>query len=275
MATQASAVGDRRFTGDHTIVQWAADLIATINAQSNGKYHIPVNATTLSILVTWADHETGGSQIPGWNNPLNTIEKSQGGVAGEGGTQGNITIFSSYQSGLANQAYNLVHSPASFGYAPILAGLQAANPGQVFAAITNSSFGTHFGSSVKLEGTGTTVPTGTAATSSGGGGSTATTDSSVTSSIGNALGTILGPGILAPFGGIGNPLGALEGAGKATSALATTVLGVIANWRYVAEVLIGLGMVGVGLLLIVHDTGADKKAVQAGKTAGEVAAVAA
>lgn len=258
-----AAVGDKRFTGSHDIVSWAMDLIATINAQSKGRYHIPTNAVTVGILVTWANHESGGynpSSAGGRNNPLNTTEKSQGGVAGQGGSQGNIVDFSTYADGLRNQAHNLL-SP-SFGYPAILAGLSAASPAKTFAAINASGFGTHFGANTPVAGV-TTSGTGKAA---GGSAGQTATETGVDLNPFDAVKSIIGiiPGV-----------GTIESGAKTYSALAAIAIGVFANWRYVVEVFAGVGLIAVGLLLIAVDTGAAKKATSGVKTAAEIGAVAA
>jgi Mannosyl-glycoprotein endo-beta-N-acetylglucosaminidase len=79
-------------------------------------------------------------------------------------------------------------------------------------------------------------------------------------------------------GGLGSVLGNLPivgglfSAATAPVALAGQVLGLFQNWRFVVEVLAGLAMMGLGIILILHDTGVDKKVGQAATTTAVVAA---
>jgi hypothetical protein len=265
VASQPVLNSDKRFSGQHDIVSWAYDLIAEINKQAKGKWHIPANATTVGILVAWANVESSGyrpSSPGGRNNPLNTTETSQGGVAGKGGTQGNIVDFATYADGIKNQAHNLL-SP-SFGYPKILAGLQAASPAKTFAAIDASAFGTHFGKGAKpapVSGGGAT-PGGIGS----GSGNTANTVSAVSDAAGQAIQGVVG---LVP--GLGTALSA----GEAVVALDKVIIGIFSNWRYVVEVLVGASMIGIGILLIAHDTGALKAATDRTQKVAATAAVAA
>lgn len=259
--------GDKRFSTNHDIVSWAYDLIAEINRQSGGAYHIPANATTVGILVAWANAESSGyrpSSPGGRNNPLNTTETSQGGVAGKGGSQGNIVDFATYADGIKNQAHNLLLP--RFGYPNILAGLQSANPAKTFAAIDASSFGTHFGAGAKpasISGGGPTP---------GGIGAGVGTGSGVgtVSAISDAAGGVI-KGIVGVVPGLGTALSAAD----AAVTLEKTFLGIFSNWRYVVEVIVGGMLIGVGILLIAHDTGALKAARDRTQTVATTAAVAA
>jgi Mannosyl-glycoprotein endo-beta-N-acetylglucosaminidase len=71
----------------------------------------------------------------------------------------------------------------------------------------------------------------------------------------------------------GLPLyGGLFKTASTATALEGQFLGLFANWRYVLEVFAGIVMMGLGVLLILHDTGVDKKAMQGAQTAAVVAA---
>ena len=73
-------------------------------------------------------------------------------------------------------------------------------------------------------------------------------------------------------------VGGVFSAAGATGSLAGQFLGLFTNWRYVVEVGAGLLLVWLGVFLVAHDTGVDKKLVNeglsAGKAAGGAAAVA-
>jgi hypothetical protein len=90
-----------------------------------------------------------------------------------------------------------------------------------------------------------------------------TTDSTSSSDSSGGLGSVLGN---LPI------VGGLFKAATAPVALAGQVLGLFQNWRYVVEVLAGLAMMGLGIILILHDTGVDKKVGQAATTTAVVAA---
>src|SRR5262249_1746563 len=115
----------------------AADLLGALG--------IAPTPTRIGLLVTWANVESGGynpNVAGGRFNPLNTTETAAGGVAGQGGSQGNIRDFVSYDFGIANQAYNLKNS--RFGYPAIISALKAQDAAGFFSAINASAFGTHF-----------------------------------------------------------------------------------------------------------------------------------
>lgn len=252
-ATTANVVADKRFTGQHDIVSWAYDLLALLK--------IPATATNVGVLITWANHESGGynpNAKGGRNNPLNTTQTGPGWIGG-GGSQGNISDFASYEAGLRAQATNLQNP--RFGYPAILAALrQGNNAAAVFRAIDASSFGTHFGGATAPS----TVPPGSGGTPggvSGGDGSGATLAGfpnpfDAVGAFGDLLGNVPG-------------LGGLVDAATLPAKLAGLFLGVFANWRYVVELVAGSLMVLLGLWLIARDTGA----VAAAKGKGDQAAM--
>lgn len=77
-------------------------------------------------------------------------------------------------------------------------------------------------------------------------------------------------GVAATLFGGGNPLSAAKSVGT----FLTTVLGIFSNWRYIVEVFAGIGLVLLGVTIILIDTGAAKKGVQAAGTGAAVAAMA-
>lgn len=129
--------GDKRLPG-HSIQDWAKDVLNGVGA--------PVTDQNMQTLITWANTESGGynPNAPGGRyNPLNTTEGAVGYV-GEGGSQGNIKDFGSYQQGVQAIVHNLTKTKGA-GYENILGALRQGNdPQAVFHAINGSAFGTHF-----------------------------------------------------------------------------------------------------------------------------------
>ena len=134
-----TTVVDARFPGGQTILQWATAELAKL-----GITNPTIVAKDVPALETWANHESGGynpNVLGGRNNPLNTTEGALGFVS-QGGSQGDIKDFGTFQQGVDAQAYNLEHTQRA-GYGPILDALRAGNVSAVFAAVDASSFGTH------------------------------------------------------------------------------------------------------------------------------------
>jgi hypothetical protein len=138
VALQSGAAGgDKRLPG-HTIQDWAKDVLTGLGA--------PVNQQNLDTMVTWANTESGGynpSVAGGKNNPLNTTEGAVG-YSGQGGSQGNIKDFGSYDQGVQAIVHNLTQTKGA-GYENILNALHQSDPQAVFSAVNGSAFGTHFG----------------------------------------------------------------------------------------------------------------------------------
>jgi hypothetical protein len=92
---------------------------------------------------------------------------------------------------------------------------------------------------------------------------------------GGITGAIAGA-ISGPIGsGVGTAVGVVSSITKiaeAPAALAAAFLSLLENWRYVLEVLGGVAMMGLGLLIILHDTGQLEKG---GKVAAGAALAAA
>jgi len=128
---------DKRIPG-HSIEGWARDVLTGLGA--------PITPANMSAMLRWANTESGGYN-PGASggrfNPLNTTEGALG-YAGQGGSQGNIKDFASYEQGVNAQVYNLLHTRGA-GYTGIVNALRQGNNEQgVFSAINASAFGTHF-----------------------------------------------------------------------------------------------------------------------------------
>lgn len=256
-APAVAATSDPRFsTPGYTIVDWAIDLLTGLG--------IKPTPTRISMLTTWANHESGGynsGSSGGLNNPLNTTERTavQGGrtitAISQGGSQGNIQNFGSPSDGVAVQVKNL--SASNFGYPAIVAALRAENPDSFFGAIDSSAFGTHFAGHVQLDNGTSGSPSGPSGTSAGGGGIAADLQNSVSDAI---------AGI--PF------FGSVFTGAQATAKFEGQLLGLFVNWRYVVEVMAGLVLMGAGFLIILIDTGLAKKGVQAAGTAAAVGAIA-
>lgn len=242
-----SAPGDIRLTGNHTIVQWAHDVLTALG--------LPTSQINIAILVTWANIESGGYNphaSGGRNNPLNTTQPGHGGVGGGG--QGNIMDYPSYEDGIAAIAENL-RNPR-FGYPKILAGLRAQDPVATFNAINASAFGTHINPGTSLSTSGvpglnpfTDTPSGTA-----GQGATPAQE------------TLDLQGLTSHIPVIGGLLTAATWPGK----LAQLVIGVFNNWPYILEVLGGFTITVFGMLIIMHDVTGLKTSDVAG-VAGKAA----
>lgn len=217
-----SGQGDKRLTGNHTIVQWAHDVLTGLG--------LPTTPTNIAILITWANIESGGynpNASGGRNNPLNTTQPGHGGVGGGG--QGNIMDYPSYADGVAAIVQNL-RNPR-FGYPAILAGLAAQSPQQTFAAINASAFGTHISPNTGLTMSGIPGVNGGTDTPSGdsGGGGGGVQLTGVLDSI--------------PF------LGGFLDAATAPAKLAQAFIALFQNWRYVVQVGVGVLIVGVAVFL--------------------------
>lgn len=243
-ATATSTASDARVPG-HSIVGWAIDVLSGLQ--------VPVTPANVYAMVTWANHESGGyrpGNPVGLYNPLNTTEGAVG-YATQGGSQGNIKGFASYQQGVQAQVYNLSHTQGA-GYEQIIAALQQGNnPSAVFAAVDASSFGTK-----GLPTGGVSVPSSISQIGGNiGGGTSAGTSTELASWV-----PIQVPGLPFPIPfptSPGDVTGAVKGAGSAlstASALAGQFLGIFTNWRYVAEVLVGAAMIFLGFRLILADT---------------------
>lgn len=233
-AVNTTTQGDIRFTGSHTIVQWAHDVLTALG--------LPVTITNIAILVTWANVESGGynpNATGGRNNPLNTTQPGHGGVGGGG--QGNIMDYPSYADGVAAIAENL-RNPR-FGYPAILKGLRDQSASETFNAINASSFGTHINPNTQptLDGRPGVNPAPDSPSGLAGQGATLAVDFN-------------------PFGVAEHlpVIGDLVKGGKAVQALAGFVLGIFRNWRFVLEVLGGAVLLLGGVLIIMNDLGTQK-----------------
>lgn len=251
MAT-APLIGDPGL-GGATREQYAVDVLHGLGA--------PITPSNVAAIEVWIAHESGGRTGFAFN-PLNTTDHPFG-SAGQGGSQGNIQRFSSYQQGVATVVHQLQYP--RYGYPAIVAALKQGNDASaVLRAVNASSWGTHNFTAAELGGQ---VPTPSGVTSSpGAGGGFAATPADVTTPFGKL--SLPGPDVtISPFGivpgdhpGLANPLGAIAGgvastadAIKAAGSLALKVLDLLTHPQYVFEVLIGVGMILVGVRLIIAD----------------------
>jgi len=88
--TPTAGGGDKRLPG-YSLETWARDVLAELGA--------PITDANLTAMEHWANTESGGynpNAAGGKYNPLNTTEGAVGYV-GEGGSQGDIKDFGSYQ----------------------------------------------------------------------------------------------------------------------------------------------------------------------------------
>ena len=120
-----------------SLVLWAIDVLAGLG--------VPVDLTNISTMEIWANRESGGgnpnSCVGRWN-PLNSTE-SHYGYACQGGVQGNIKGYGTYEQGINTIVWNLTMT-RGVGYEAIIAALRASNQAATLAAISASSFGTKF-----------------------------------------------------------------------------------------------------------------------------------
>lgn len=241
-----------------TPVAWAIAFLHQIGA--------PVTPNNIATVIKWGTAESGspsGAQqsFGGWANfnPLNVVVQSNDGHTGQGGTQGDIANFGSIAAGAAASARLFKANPNAAG---IIASLRADAPA---ASVQNAvrSFYSTWGGSITFAGLKADLTHSPAH------------QANTTSFAGDVGGGIIS-GILGPFGGVlgNNPITGIVNAGKATGTLAGLFIGIFQNWRYVAEVVIGGFLVIIGMTLIAIDTGAAKKATQAGGTAAGLAVLA-
>lgn len=125
----------------HSINEWARDVLRGLG--------VPVSQSNLDTLTKWATLESSGynPSLPGGRfNPLNTTETAAGGVCGQGGSQGNIVDFCTYEDGIRGIVWNLKNAGSqssgqdNFGYGKIVAALARSDQPAAFAAIQASSF---------------------------------------------------------------------------------------------------------------------------------------
>ena len=255
---QFAAVGqtDPRFNKPgYDIVSWSIDFLNALGYQPT-----PQN---VSSVVAWANAESSGYNphaSGGLNNPLNVVATANDGHSGQGGVQGNIADFPDPATG-AKAAAALFKGNRNAK--PILDVFSKSGGVAALNSAINQFYAS-WGGHITLSTASVNADQITAASSQTGG-----TQAQTTSWVSDTFGNLV-PG----FSQI-PVLGDLVTAGKASQALAGGLLGVFSNWRYVLEVLIGWWMILAGILIIAHDTGADRKALQGTKTAAAVGAVAA
>jgi|SRR5215831_3957916 len=250
--------------------------VATPTAWAIGFLHgigAPITQNNIQNVLAWGTGESGdpgtSQGAGGWTNfnPLNIVQVPGDRSTGAGGTQGNIANFGSLTDGVAASVRLFMQNSNAY---PIIQTLRAnGTRTQLSQAVNN--FYSGWGGHINIPG----GNIGGGATHLGGDvGGTIPQDSGSGSNwfkdiIGGAEAGVLGPFALIP--GLGN----IVKAGKAGFALEGAILGLFTNWRMVVQFFAGLALMGVGLLLILHDTGAGKAAVAGGQRVATVAAVAA
>lgn len=267
----ATATADKRFPGgpaNYDIVSFAIDFLTGLGA--------PLSPSNIGAVVAWANAESSGyrpTSSGGKNNPLNIVRTSGDGSSGQGGSQGNIADFPTPAAGAAATIRFFNYGSGQKG--AILNALKSnAGTGAISSAV-NAFYG-QWGSGINFSGAppidpGTHKATaGGTAIAPGGAPTTATT-----------AGVPLLDGASAVLGGLVGVVPGLSDVIKTAALpaqLAGVIIGVFANWRYVLELAAGGAMILVGVNLIVKDIsgrGLAGRAVDAGKAAAPVAAVAA
>jgi hypothetical protein len=236
-------------------VSWAMAFLTQIGA--------PLTQQNIDSIIAWGTAESGSpagqqQQFGGWANynPLNVVTQSNDGHTGQGGSQGDIANFGDAGTGATQSARLFKNNPNA---APIINALKAsASVAEVNAAV--NQFYSTWGGTISFAGITpdtTDSPVGTSA---------APGDPTAVIGGGNSSG-----GVLNALGDLPIIGGAFKGL-SAAAALEGSILAIFTNWRYVVEVFAGIAMMGLGIILILHDTGVDRKIGQGAQTAAVVAA---
>lgn len=256
----AGAVVKTGTTPAGTPVAWAIAFLKGIGA--------PVTQNNINTILAWAHAESGDPTARhaygNWSNfnPLN-VEYMNGlpNVTGVEPGQYPIVNFDTLSHGAVSSAWWFNRSS---GARPVIEALRRnASIDEVNAAI--QSFYT-WDPSFSIIGQSTSG--GTTPISGGGGG---THQATTTSALGDIGKVFLDPGY-----GLGKALNALgikvpgSGVLKGVDAVFSFFAGLLNNWRMLVQFLGGVTMMGIGLLLILHDTGVDRKAAGIG---GKVVAI--
>lgn len=283
-AAGAGVIGDPGL-GGATREQYAVDVLHGLGA--------PITPSNVAAIEIWIGHESGGRTGFAFN-PLNTTDHPFG-SAGQGGSQGNIQYFQNYDQGVKTVVHQLQYP--NHGYPAIVAALRAnAGTAAVLRAVNASAWGTHNFSAAELGGNVAGAPV---TASPGAGGSFSAQPAGFFDSVpGASILSGLGSLALQGAGGLGGLIiggdpnkslpgkatkkaagavtsftGGVEAAIEALGAMAGGVVELFANWKYVLEFLIGVGMVLLGVRLISADLSGGK--VIPRPDAGNVAKVAA
>lgn len=232
-----------------TPVAWAVGFLRGIGA--------PVTANNIQSIIAWGTAESGapsagtpgsaaGQAHGGWNNfnPLNVVVQTGDKHTGQGGQQGNIADFGSLADGVAASVRLFTGNRHA---APIVTTLKGDQPIGIVNSAVNSFYGT-WGGSINFSGYRPGDLTKIGATTLGAPGSAS---GSPLDAIVNAI-PVIGGVLTAPLK-----------AGEALIAIDKTILGLFTNWRYVLEVFVGVWLVVAGIVIILIDTGAARKAAPA------------
>jgi hypothetical protein len=254
-----------------------AVLFATLFLQG---INAPLTANNYANFFRWANHESGSGGLHGnWNNynPLNIVRTSgDGSTGGTGDVNHDIADFPDVATGAAA---TVRFFKAADGGAPSSTPLLTAFQKDAQTSVVQSGVDAFYtwDPTFSLEGISANPPA-----TIGKGFSSATsgsTDVVLTSAGGlsgvgdwikNKLGGLPVGGILDP----GLTLGSVFGAVGDTAGFFKALGGLFSNWHYVAYVLGGIAAVVLGIILIMHDTGADARLARGGTKAVEIGALA-
>lgn len=244
MATTATPT-DKRFPGGpsgYDAVAFAIDFLSA--------YKAPLTPSNIGAVVAWENAESSGynpSVAGGKNNPLNIVRTPGDGSTGQGGSQGDIADFPTPAAGVAA---TVKFFSAAGDKANIVAAFRQDAGVSAIESAVNTFYG-QWGGHISLAGGGITPTAGQ------------TSAAGAVQTTGLSIGDI--PGIIGSLPG--DIAGAIPGLGSITNPLQLFV-GIFANWKYLVQGWIGILMVGLGVVIILVDVGAVRKA-------GEGAAVAA
>jgi Mannosyl-glycoprotein endo-beta-N-acetylglucosaminidase len=215
------------------------------------------------VFIVQSGVETGWGTSDWWTQNRNPAGIGVTGVPGAGNTYPSIAAaFDDYANkllghGEAGQQQFAADVAGHASASTLLSDLEAAPwaAGHYGGTGLNDTYASLYGNAANNATTGT----GTAVDTSGG-------DPTAVIGGGNSSG-----GVLNALGDLPIIGGAFKGL-SAAAALEGSILAIFTNWRYVLEVFAGIAMMGLGIVLILHDTGVDKKIGQGAQTAAVVAA---
>jgi hypothetical protein len=238
-------------------VSWAIAFLTKLGA--------PVNASNITGVLAWGQAESGNPSTSqsypnssgGWANynPLNIVAYQGSGATSQGGQQGDIANFGDLTTGASASAQLYLNNPNA---APIVNALRNNTSGNLTLSGLNDAVNQFYGTCKTASG----VP----ASISFAGITPDTTDNPSQTATLDKLTLQQIKSLASPTAGL---IGDLEGA-SGLSAIGDffKLLGSIPNrvakdWRYWVEIGAGIGVLILGIVLILHDTGADKRAVEA------------
>jgi len=214
-------------------ISWAIEFLAAIGA--------PVTQSNIDLIMRWGNAESGGQQAyGGWTayNPLNVVTQPGIPEATHKPTGPQIASFANEQQGVLASAHLFLQNKDA---SQIIATLRRGNATPQELTNVLDPFYT-WDPKFSIVGTSpdpqATDPGATLTGSIPGAG----VAGDIASGIGSAIGDL-------PI------IGGLIKSGQATASLAGNVINLFDNWRYVAEVFAGVGLVFVGLWLVTKDLG--------------------